>query len=194
MNDITHIGYSLYEMFYIFTIWSVIGWCIEVVDMKIETGEFQNRGFLQMPVCPIYGLGMLILTILLQDVKHSYPALFLCGMTVCTAVEYFAGWFFERVFHARWWDYSHMKFNYKGRICLRNALLFGFGTIFVIVSAEPVIERIIGAIPTRIGLNAAAVICAVFAGDIIVSVRKACAYSKNRLPDNSPYIIFKSHR
>lgn len=191
MEKILYIDYSLYEMFFIFVFWSAIGWLIEVADMFIEAGEFQNRGFLHMPLCPIYGLGMLLLCVILKDVTHSYPVLFICGMTVCTVFEYFVGWLLEKLFNARWWDYSHMRFNLKGCVCLRNAVFFGLGTILVIVVIEPFIERVIGMIPVHFGLAAITLISAALIMDVITSVRKAYAYGKDK---NKPFVIFKLHR
>lgn len=191
MEKILYIDYSLYEMYFIFVFWSVIGWLIEVADMFIEVGEFQNRGFLHMPLCPIYGLGMLLLCVILKDVTHSYSVLFICGMTVCTVFEYFVGWLLEKLFNARWWDYSHMRFNLKGRICLRNALFFGFGTIFVLTIIEPLIERAISRIPVNFGLAAITLISIALAIDVITSVRRAYTYGKGT---NKPFMIYKSHR
>ena len=191
MEKILYIDYSLYEMYFIFVFWSVIGWLIEVADMFIEVGEFQNRGFLHMPLCPIYGLGMLLLCVILKDVTHSYSVLFICGMTVCTVFEYFVGWLLEKLFNARWWDYSHMRFNLKGRICLRNALFFGFGTIFVLTIIEPLIERAISRIPVNFGLAEITLISIALAIDVITSVRRAYTYGKGT---NKPFMIYKSHR
>lgn len=191
MEKILYIDYSLYEMYFIFVFWSVIGWLIEVADMFIEVGEFQNRGFLHMPLCPIYGLGMLLLCVILKDVTHSYSVLFICGMTVCTVFEYFVGWLLEKLFNARWWDYSHMRFNLKGRICLRNALFFGFGTIFVLTIIEPLIERAISRIPVNFGLAAITLISIALVIDVITSVRRAYTYGKGT---NKPFMIYKSHR
>lgn len=94
--------YSLYELFLQFLFWGMAGWLVEVIDMKIEAGEFQNRGFLHVPLCPLYGIGMPTLSILLGDAKKSYIAIFIGGIVFCTAVEYFIGWLLEKLFNARW--------------------------------------------------------------------------------------------
>ncbi len=192
MGKIIEIGYSFYELFFMFLFWGMVGWLIEVVDMRIEAGEFQNRGFLHVPFCPLYGIGMLMLNILLRNKRGSYLLLFLSGVIVCTFVEYIVGWLLETFFNAKWWDYSHMRFQVKGRICLRNSILFGFGTIFVISVVQPIVEMAIQRIPVRMGrafLFAAAFVLII---DLIVSIRRALCYRKKC--DDGVFVIFKSHR
>ncbi len=192
MGKMIEIGYSFYEMFFMFLFWGHVGWLIEVVDMRIEAGEFQNRGFLHIPFCPLYGVGMLMLNILLRERRGSYLVLFFSGMIVCTLVEYFVGWLLEAFFNAKWWDYSHMRFQAKGRICLRNSLLFGFGTIFVISVVQPIVERVIHIIPVRLGRAFLAAAALVLIVDFITSVRRALLYRKKC--DDEVFVIFKSHR
>ncbi len=151
MQVIPYIEYSLYEMFFIFIFWSVIGWMIEVVDMTYETGAYQNRGFLNGPLCPIYGAGVLMILVLFRPVKDTYVELFFLSTALCTSFEFFMGWFMETVFHMRWWDYSHMRFNIKGYICLRNSLFFGSGCVVMYHWCEPLLENGIHKMPVRVG-------------------------------------------
>ena len=110
--------YGFYELFLTFFFWGFAGWLVECVDMRIEAGEFQNRGFLHMPFCPIYGLGMVAGSVALSSVRESYVVLFVFGVVFCSVVEYIVGGILERMFRSKWWDYSHMRFNIKGRVCL----------------------------------------------------------------------------
>lgn len=152
MQVIPYVGYSLYQMFLIFCFWSFVGWCIEVVDMTFETGEYQNRGFLNMPICPIYGVGVLMIIIFFRGLRDNIPLLVLSTTVLCTAFEFFMGWGMEKLFHAKWWDYSHMKFNFMGYICLRNSLFFGIGSVVVMIYVQPTLEKMIDSIPVKAGL------------------------------------------
>ena len=185
--------YGFYEVFLIFLFWGVAGWLIEVVDMRIEAGELQNRGFLHMPFCPIYGIGMAGAAACLGSVKNSCLALFAFGVIFCSVFEYVVGGILERLFHSKWWDYSHMRFNIKGRVCLRNAVLFGFGAIVVFRFVEPVVEMAIAEIPKKIGIFIVVMFGIAFAVDIIVSARRAWSYRKNQ-KDGELMVIFKAHR
>lgn len=186
-------GYSFYELFLIFIFWGVVGWLIEVVDMRIEAGEFQNRGFLYMPFCPMYGVGMAVASASLSGLKHSYLALFVFGLVFCSVLEYVVGGILETLFHSKWWDYSHMRFNIKGRVCLRNALLFGLGSIIVFRFVEPVVEAIIAMIPAEAGLAIIVLFSAALVLDVVFSAKKAWSYRKT-WNDSEPMLIFKAHR
>ncbi len=173
------------------------GWLIEVVDMKIEAGEYQNRGFLHLPLCPIYGIGMACAAAGLngfKGVKESYLILFLFGVIFCSVMEYIVGGILEKLFRTKWWDYSHMRFNIKGRVCLRNAVLFGFGAILVFRVVEPQVERAIDVLPVEIGLFVVFVCGTALIVDILYSIKRAWAYRKDRADGSEPRLLFKSHK
>ena len=186
-------NYSLYELFLQFLFWGIAGWLVEVIDMRIEAGEFQNRGFLHVPLCPLYGLGMPALCILLGDAKKSYLAIFIGGIVFCTAVEYLIGLLLEKLFNARWWDYSHMRFNFQGRICLRNEILFGFGALISLGFVQPVLEGTIHRIPTPMGTTLITVTALVLVVDIAASIFRALRYRREH-HGGEAFVIFKSHR
>lgn len=192
-NKIMYIDYSFYEMVFLFFFWGVIGWVIEVIDMKIEAGEFQNRGFLHMPICPLYGIGIPMLCVLLRSQRQSYLWLFLYGILLCSLLEYAIGWLLEKLFNARWWDYSHMRFNVRGRVCLRNSVLFGVGTLLAVGFVEPVAETVINKIPLQIGLVVCIFALIILVMDIAASVRRALHY-REKADGGEAFVIFKSHR
>lgn len=193
MDDLIYMGRGVYDLLFLFLFWGFSGWVIEVVDMRIETGEFQNRGFLHMPICPLYGLGMPLLNALVGSRRDSYLFLFIGGMVFCTLVEYFVGWLLETVFNARWWDYSHMKFNLHGRICLRNSLLFGLGAVICIGFIHPVVESLVHKIFAPVASGIFIVATAALAADIVMSVRRALNYRQEQ-GEKGAFVIFKSHR
>lgn len=173
MQPIQYIDYSLYQLFLMFCFWSFIGWCIEVVDMTYETGEYQNRGFLNMPLCPIEGFGMIMVSIFFRPIANTFFPLFLASTALCTGFELFVGWGMEKLFHARWWDYSHMKYNYKGYICLRNSLFFGFGCVFCLRVVTPLLLGAIDSLPIKIGLGIVIIMAVLIAVDTVSSFAAA---------------------
>lgn len=170
MHTIPYIGFSLYQLFLMFCFWSFVGWCIEVIDMTYETGEYQNRGFLNMPICPIEGMGVIMVTIFFRPISHTVIPLFLACTVLCTAFELFVGWGMEKLFHARWWDYSHMKFNFMGYICLRNSLFFGGGCVIVIRYIQPMVIKAIDSIPINVGITICIVMAVLIAVDTVISL------------------------
>ncbi len=145
------LGFSLYEMYLLFIVWSFIGWAIEVCAHALKMGEYSNRGFLSMPICPIYGFGVLIITILLHPFMDIPILMFICSSLICTAFELFVGVTMKMIFHNVWWDYSDEHFNFKGYICLKTSILWGMGCLIVEYCAEPQIEWLVDSIPTTAG-------------------------------------------
>ena len=98
-----------------------------------------NRGFLEGPYCPIYGVGALLVISLLLPYKQHPVTLFIAGTILVTTLEYITSWLMEIMFHTRWWDYSNYRFNINGRVCLLNAILFGIMALVVCYGIHPVI-------------------------------------------------------
>lgn len=141
-----------------FAVYSLIGWACESAYCSAEARRWINRGFLAGPFCPIYavGAGFLLLTFrrvlaLPQVTRDTLPGhmalVFAVGTVVTTAVEYGSALLLEGLFHARWWDYSHCRFNFKGRICLTNSLLFGLLSTALVYFLEPAVSLMLAALP-----------------------------------------------
>ncbi len=112
------------KYFLIFIIYSFLGWVWEVVLSLIQRHKFVNRGFLNGPYCPIYGVGVLLFLFIQTFTTRPVELFFIGAVTACT-VEYITSWTMEKLFHARWWDYSDSPMNLNGRICLSGFLVFG---------------------------------------------------------------------
>lgn len=125
--------------FLLFMIYAVIGWFVEVTAMFLHKHRFINRGFLIGPYCPVYGYGALCMTLLLTKYQDDIFVLFGMSVLVCSILEYITSYIMEKLFKARWWDYSKKKFNLNGRICLSNAIMFGIGGVFIIFFVNPII-------------------------------------------------------
>jgi uncharacterized membrane protein len=121
----------------LFISYSFLGWCIEVILKFIQYKRFINRGFLIGPWLPIYGWGALLITILLQKYSNDPIALFALGMIICAILEYFTSYLLEKIFKARWWDYSTKKFNINGRVCLETMIPFGLCGLLIIYYTNP---------------------------------------------------------
>ncbi|MDO5559471.1 MAG: putative ABC transporter permease [Oscillospiraceae bacterium] len=145
------LDHTLFQVFFFFSFWSVFGWFMEVIDRTLETGGFENRGFLNGPFCPIYGFGVLLLEFLLRPLQNNLVLLYILSVIICSTVELSVGLLLERLFHAKWWDYSDKKFNYKGFICLKISLLWGVGSVMVIRVVQPLIEKLVNYLPYTFG-------------------------------------------
>ena len=136
-------GIDIRVYFILFIAYSFLGWLIEVVGKLIEQKKFINRGFLIGPYCPIYGTGAILITFLLKKYTEDPIALFIMAIVICGILEYLTSYFMEKIFHARWWDYSRRKFNINGRVCLNTIIPFGLLGMFIIYVSNPfLIEKI----------------------------------------------------
>ena len=111
-------------IFLSFIFYSFIGWLYEsALVTYVQKRTFINRGFFLGPYCPIYGAGAVFCYLLLKDISNPI-ILFIMAAIVCCTLEYFTSYVMEKLFHARWWDYSNLPFNINGRVCLAGAILF----------------------------------------------------------------------
>ena len=154
---------NIKDIFLWFLLYRCIGWIYETILCSVKERRFINRGFLNGPYCPIYGVGAVVNLLALG--RFTNPAvLFFAGAIMDCTLEYITSWGMEKLFHARWWDYSHYRFNIQGRICLLGAIVFGFGGVLIIDVVQPQVERLTAMIP----LLAVHVICAVAAIVVII--------------------------
>lgn len=143
---------SLYDMLLYYLLYSFLGWCTEVVYATLKTGKFVNRGFLNGPVCPIYGTGMAICVLLLNTLVDKWFLLFIVGLVFASVLEFLTGFVLEKIFKLKWWDYSKEPFNIKGYICLKFSLLWGLAILLMFKTLVPLTDKIIDFIPYSLGL------------------------------------------
>lgn len=159
------------QWFLYFTAYSILGWACETFYCSVGNRKFVNRGFLNGPVCPVYGFGAVLVILLLQSTEKNLVALFLSGMMVTTVLEYLTSVLLEKLFHMKWWDYSRYKFQINGRVCLLNSLMFGGLSVILMRVLHPWISGLIARIPTSLLPWISLGILAIFAVDTVVTVR-----------------------
>lgn len=169
---------NLYQAAWIFLIYAFLGWCSEVAFAAVNKGKFVNRGFLNGPVCPIYGFGMLIVVTALWGLKGNLILLFLGSAALTTALEFVTGFVLEKFFHDKWWDYSDMPFNIKGYICLKFTVLWGLAATFIVGAVHRFVYMLIVKMPTVPGIILLAVFAAAFITDFVITVTELAKMPK----------------
>ena len=155
----------------LFFIYSFAGWLMESVSDSIKKKKLVNRGFLIGPYCPIYGTGVVLITILLKKYSDDIWATFFMSLLICGTLEYLTSYIMEKIFNARWWDYSKNKFNINGRICLETLIPFGVAGTFIIYIANPFLLKYINMVP-ELAMNIFTIVfLVVYITDMIVSFR-----------------------
>ena len=130
-------GIDIRVYFLLFMTYSFLGWVMEVTLGLIQSKKFVNRGFLIGPYCPIYGFGGLLITFLLQKYVDDPIVLFFMALIICGILEYVTSYLMEKIFHARWWDYSNKKYNINGRVCLDTIIPFGLLGLLIMYVTNP---------------------------------------------------------
>ena len=169
LTQTTVCGFSLYQTLAYFLIYSCLGWCLEVIYAAVTTGKLVNRGFLNGPVCPIYGFGMVIVLYALTPLVDNTLLLYLGGVILPSALELVGGWALYKLYRTRWWDYSDYPFNIGGYICLEFCLLWGVGTLVVMRIVHPIIAGLVTMVPTLVGVILMCILYAVYATDVVAT-------------------------
>ena len=179
--------YALLHTIFFFFVYAFLGWCVEVAYAAITTRELVNRGFLNGPICPIYGCGMTVMIAVLgrftmpsSDMAWYQNVLvaFFGGMVITTLVELVGGYILYKMFHTRWWDYSMYRFNLGGFICPQFSLLWGLGSVLLMVVVHPLLSKPSAAIPTLVLIWLDVIFGGLFLADLIVSAIQAVGFSK----------------
>ena len=133
---------NIHQVLWYFTIFSVIGLIIETIYCFITTGVLESRkGLIWGPFCPVYGVGATFLIILLNKFKNNKIKLFIYGGIIGDTIEYIMSYVLESIYSTRFWDYSYLKFNLNGRICITYTIFWGILALLLIAVVKPCIDK-----------------------------------------------------
>lgn len=143
---------TVYYFILYFFVYGVLGWCTEVAFAAWKEHRFVNRGFLNGPICPIYGVGVGIVVQFLSPYKNNLLLLYITSVILVTALEWLTGFILEKVFHNKWWDYSNMPLNLNGYVCLLFSLIWGVACVVIVDFIHPLIHTALTYIPFILGI------------------------------------------
>ncbi len=142
---------SFYQLLFYFFIYSFLGWCMEIAYASVKKKQFLNRGVLNGPLCPVYGIGMLLILTFFKSLENNFLFLIIGSGVVATLLEFFTGGLMERLFKKRWWDYSDYKYNLGGYVCLPFSALWGLAAALTLHFIHPFVRVIIQKLPALPG-------------------------------------------
>ncbi len=155
-----------------FAIYSFLGWCVESIYKSILDKKLINSGFLYGPFCPIYAFGAIIMALILTKLPNNVFIIFISSTILLTVWEYIVGVLLEKIFKTKYWDYSHLKFNINGRVCLKNSIYWGLlGVAFTFV-IHPFIKQYVDMIPEKTLTYVNIVVYTVLITDVVISVTR----------------------
>ena len=162
-------NYTIYDYLGLFFLYAFLGWLLETTVAAVRKKHMVNRGFLNGPLCAIYGITAVFMTRYLYELQSSPVFLFLGCMIIATAAEWIAGHVLERIGHGKWWDYSKLPFNIGGYVCLLFSLIWGVACVFIVYFVHPLIHQVLSLIPHTAGIALIAILGIALLSDMIVT-------------------------
>lgn len=156
-------------IFLIFMTYAFGGWAMEVIISLLQRRKLVNRGFLVGPICPIYGVGALLLSLVVSS-DESPLAIFCVAVVGSAVLEYSVSYIMEKLFRVRWWDYTDQPFNLNGRICAESVLAFGVIGVLILKIINPALLALYSSMPQFLMLLLAAVLAAWLIFDVALSL------------------------
>ena len=170
--------YGWYQWLAFFYIRAISEWIFESTYVSVKKGHFVNRGFLRLPMLPIYGTGAVMMLWVSLPVRDSLLLVYTSGAIAATILEYVTGWGMERLFKVKYWDYSNQRFQVNGYICLSSTIAWGFLTVLLTEVLHPPIARYVLGIPLGVLLVCVGGITVLFVLDAVRSVKEALDLAK----------------
>ncbi len=159
--------YSVRNLIVMFFFYGFVGWIVEFTFFGVTNGIFANRGFIHLPVLPIYGFGGVAVTIIFRKNQEN---VFIKSAIIVSVLEYITSVILEQAFGLRWWDYSNNPWNINGRICLLNCLMFGLGGYACAKFISPCINIKLNKRNPKLILVIAIIIVTAVGGDFIYTI------------------------
>ena len=166
-------NYQPMQWLFLFFFYSFFGWIFETIYVSVHEGHFVNRGFIRGPFLPLYGCGGIMMLLASKPFYENVVLVFISGCIGATALEYITAVVMEALFKVRYWDYSHKKIHFQGRISLESTLAWGLCTVVFTHWLQLPIERIVLSIPYNIVTVATAVVLVMFSADFMLAFKTA---------------------
>lgn len=141
-------GFDLFGCLWLFFVYSFLGWIAETCFCVLKYRKFMNRGMLNSPLCIVYGISAVIITIGFPELFDEIPILFLDCAGVSTLLEWFTAKILEKLDHKKWWDYSSKRWNLDGYICLQYSIVWGILGVLSVKFVTPVLMKLYHMVPS----------------------------------------------
>ncbi len=172
MMDPKLFGIPVTLIFLYFITYSFLGWCVETAYCCMVEHRWVSRGFLFGPICPIYGVGILLMIFFFAPLADHLILFYVTATVVMSAWEYLVAWFLETTTQIKYWDYSDKPFNLKGRICLQISLCWGFLSYITIFLIHPRIAGLFALIPLWVRYSLFGAAFSLLMVDTITTIRQ----------------------
>ncbi len=156
-----------------FFIYSFLGWCFESCYVSLKEKKWVNRGFMTIPFLPIYGFGAVSIIFTTLPFISTPLLVYIVAAVTATVLEFFTGSVMEKLFKVKYWDYSKNFMNYKGHICLKSSITWGFMGLLITYAVNAPIADFVFSLTEAFTIAAASVLTVIFAIDFVRSFNAA---------------------
>lgn len=178
MTEPIFLGYPISTLFLYFIFYSFCGWVWETCYCSLKERHYVPRGFLYGPICPIYGVGVLLMILFFAPLQENLLVFYFVAVSIMTVWEYLVGWFLETTTHIKYWDYSHIPFNIKGRVCLPASLLWGVLSYVAVFLIHPTVARMLGSLASWLHYTLCGAFFTLLLVDAVTTIRKLALVTK----------------
>lgn len=165
--------YTMIQWLFFFYLYSFMGWCFESAYVSVSEKKLTNRGFIRGPFLPIYGSGAVMMLVVSMPFRDNLILTYLAGCVGATILEYITSVVMEALFQVRYWDYSHLRFQFQGRISLSSTLTWGVFTILASRVIQVQVEKPVLLIPSKVLTGVTLVLTALICADFALSFKAA---------------------
>ena len=178
MTEPIFLGYPISTLFLYFIFYSFCGWVWETCYCSLKERHYVPRGFLYGPICPIYGVGVLLMILFFAPLQENLLVFYFVAVSIMTVWEYLVGWFLETTTHIKYWDYIHIPFNIKGRVCLPASLLWGVLSYVAVFLIHPPVARMLGSLASWLHYTLCGAFFTLLLVDAVTTIRKLALVTK----------------
>ena len=169
---------QVYFLILYFFTYGFLGWCTEVAYATIKQKRFVNRGFLNGPICPIYGVGVSVVVHFLMPVSGNLFFLYLSSTVLVTVLEGLTGYFMDKIFHHKWWDYSNQPLYIGGYVCFVFSLVWGIACVVIVKVIHPVIHDMLALFPLTVGVVLIVFLLFILSADLYVTASEILKFNR----------------
>lgn len=161
-----------FKKFYLyFMLYSLLGWIWEKIFILIIDHRIEERGFLHLPICIIYGFSIILILIIFYKKQCLGIAIFVWSTVLISVIELLTSLGMEWLFNKKWWDYSGWAYNFGGHISLFTSIAFGIASFLIVEFIHPLFEKLLNNyFFIRISAKVANALLAITVIDLIISV------------------------
>ncbi len=178
-------------MFLKFFIYSILGCGLETAWGLIKRGRIENRRMLTvLPMCPVYGIGAIAMSLLLQGFKDNIILLYALGAILAGSVEFVFFALARLAFSVKVWDYSDKPLNFMGGVCGEYIIWWGLTAVVFVRYLDPWVSGLLSGMTAYSELVITAFLGIVTLADAANTIELLRSFKKGNISELPDYFYY----